>query len=97
MASCKRLWCKLPTEYLYCCSFSDFWKSYNGIPEITHQKVGKESGETCHIERLNNTIRQRFSRMVRKSLSFSKKEFMLNLHFKLWTWHNNLFVAPRIV
>ncbi len=65
-------------------------------PPTTHQKVGKESGETCHIERLNNTIRQRFSRMVRKTLSFSKKEYMLNLHFKLWAWHYNLFVAPLI-
>jgi IS1 family transposase len=49
----------------------------------THQKVGKETGLTNHIERLNNTIRQRFSRLVGKSLSFSKKEYMLNLHFKL--------------
>ena len=96
MESCKRLWRKLPTEYLYCFSYSDFWKAYNCAPEITHQKVGKESGETCHIERLNNTIRQRFSRMVRKTLSFSKKEYMLNLHFKLWAWHYNLFVAPLV-
>ena len=29
-------------------------------------------GETNHIERLNNTLRQRISRLVRKSLSFSK-------------------------
>jgi hypothetical protein len=35
--------------------------------------------------------------MVRKPLSFSKKGYMLNLHFKLWAWHYNLFVAPRIV
>jgi insertion element IS1 protein InsB len=35
--------------------------------------VGKESGKTSYIERLNNTLRQRISRLVRKSLSFSKK------------------------
>jgi IS1 family transposase len=96
MESCKRLWRKLPTEYLYCFSFSDLWASNNCLPEMTHEKVGKESGETCHIERLNNTIRQRFSRMVRKALSFSKKEYMLNLHFKLFAWHYNLFVAPLV-
>jgi len=40
-------------------------------------KVGKETGLTNHIERLNNTFRQRVSRLVRESLSFSKK---LNNH-----------------
>ena len=38
-----------------------------------HQPVGKESGLTSYIERLNNTLRQRISRLVRKTLSFSKK------------------------
>nr|CAO90310.1 unnamed protein product [Microcystis aeruginosa PCC 7806] len=35
--------------------------------------VGKETGQTNPIERLNNTFRQRISRLVRESLSFSKK------------------------
>jgi len=39
--------------------------------------VGKEIGLNNHIERLNNTFRQRVSRMVGESLSFSKK---LNNH-----------------
>lgn len=90
MESCKRLWRKLPYDYLKCNSFSDFWKSYNCIPSETHTKVGKETGLTNHVERLNNTIRQRFSRFVRKTLSFSKKEYMLNLHFKLWAYNYNL-------
>lgn len=33
----------------------------------------KETGQTNPIERLNNTFRQRISRLVRESLSFSKK------------------------
>ncbi len=74
MASCKRLWRKLPYDYQRCCSFSDFWRAYNALPSDTHQKVGKQTGETAHIERLNNTLRQRLSRLVRKALSFSKKE-----------------------
>jgi insertion element IS1 protein InsB len=76
--SCKRLWRKLPYSYLKCNSYSDFWSSYNCLPKDTHPVVGKETGETCHIERLNNTIRQRFSRLVRKTLSYSKREYMLN-------------------
>ena len=90
MESCKRLWRKLPYEFLKSNSFSDFWKFYNCLPNSTHTKVGKETGETAHIERLNNTIRQRFGRFVRKTLSFSKKEFMLNLHFKLWAYQYNI-------
>lgn len=60
------------------------------LPAETHQKAGKESGQTNHVERLNNILRQRMSRLVRKSLSFSKKEYMLNLHFKLFAFHYNL-------
>ena len=37
----------------------------------------KGRGETNHIERFNNTLRQRVSRLVRKTLSFSKKEINL--------------------
>jgi IS1 family transposase len=35
-------------------------------------------------------LRQRVSRFVRKTLAFSKKEYMLNLHFKLFAYHYNL-------
>ncbi|MEP0872528.1 IS1 family transposase, partial [Trichocoleus desertorum AS-A10] len=38
-----------------------------------HRAVGKETGLTSYIERFNNTLRQRISRLVRKTLSFSKK------------------------
>ena len=33
---------------------------------------GKETGKTSYVERFNNTLRQRVSRLVRKTLSFSK-------------------------
>ena len=38
-----------------------------------NKAVGKETGLTNYIERLNNTLRQRVSRLVRETLSFSKK------------------------
>ena len=38
-----------------------------------HQAVDKQSGKTSYIERFNNTLRQRCARLVRKTLSFSKK------------------------
>jgi IS1 family transposase len=54
---------------------------------------GKEMGQTNYIERLNNTLRQRISRLVRKTLSFSKREYMLNLHFKWFAFFYNQEIA----
>ncbi len=69
----------LPEVYQQCTfAYTDFWQAYKTvIPQDHHRAVGKETGLTNHIERLNNTFRQRVSRLVRSSLSFSKK---LNNH-----------------
>ena len=40
------------------------------IPSEQHCAVGKESGKMNHIERFNLTLRQRVSRLVRKTLSY---------------------------
>jgi len=58
-----------------CCSTpTDKWVSYQGVlPSKRHRITTKGSGETNHIERFNNTLRQRVSRLVRKTLAFSKK------------------------
>lgn len=73
--SARKLWASLPGVYRQCAvAYTDFWEAYQKvIPRTRHRAVGKESGQTNHIERLNNTFRQRISRLVRKSLSFSKK------------------------
>ena len=77
------LWDSLPAVYRQCAvayapkgysSSTDFWKAYNAIfPSKRHKASGKETGKTNHIERFNCTMRQRISRLVRKTLSFSKK------------------------
>ena len=74
-ASARALWGSLPGVYRQCAvSYSDFWESYTAVfPSTRHHAVGKETGQTSHIERLNGTLRQRISRLVRKTLSFSKK------------------------
>ena len=71
----KALWDSLPSVYRQCAvSYTDFWAAYGRIfPSKRHHAVGKETGQTNHIERLNNTFRQRISRLVRQTLSFSKK------------------------
>ena len=74
--SCRELWEVIPEKYKNLHSYSDFWDAYRKIfPVETHRSVGKESGETNHIERWNNTLRQRLGRYTRKTLSFSKSEF----------------------
>lgn len=73
--SAKKLWESLPPVYRQCAvCYTDFWTAYEEIlPNKRHKAVGKESGKTNHIERFNNTMRQRISRLVRETLSFSKK------------------------
>ena len=69
----KRLIRKIPIEYLKCQSYSDYWKSYAILKaKGNHKQVGKESGQTNHIERYWATLRARITRYVRKSLSFSR-------------------------
>jgi insertion element IS1 protein InsB len=69
------LWQSLPAVYRQCAvCYTDFWVSYPvALPSKRHQAVDKSSGLTSYIERFNNTLRQRVSRLVRKTLSFSKK------------------------
>jgi len=71
----KGLWESLPPVYRQCAvSYTDFWSSYETVlPSKRHRAVGKQSGQTNHIERFNCTLRQRVSRLVRKALSFTKK------------------------
>jgi len=71
----QKLWEALPPVYRQCAvCYTDFWSAYGEIfPSKRHKAVGKESGQTNHIERFNCTLRQRVSRLVRKTLSFSKK------------------------
>ena len=73
--SAQGLWDSLPPVYRQCAvSYTDFWEAYEVVfPACRHRAVGKESGQTNHIERFNCTLRQRISRLVRKTLSFSKK------------------------
>ena len=72
--SAKQLLASLPPVYRQCAvAYTDFWVSYETvIPRKRHRAVGKETGQTNHVVRLNNTLRQRISRLVRQSLSFSK-------------------------
>jgi len=83
-ATSSRLWESIPLPYRAGHCFTDFWAAYQAvIPEEQHSAVGRDSGETAHVERWNNTFRQRLSRFVRKTLSFSKSPIMHDTCLKL--------------
>ena len=73
-AGAEGLYAQLPAVFKGAAGFfSDYWAAYRPVfAEEDHFGVGKASGLTAYIERFNGTLRQRVSRLVRKSLSFSK-------------------------
>ncbi len=89
--TCRRLWEAIPAAYRSGHCFTDFWAAYQAvIPEEQHTAVGKETGETAHVERWNNTLRQRLARFVRKTLSFSKSLLMHEACLRLFLHRYNL-------
>lgn len=90
-ASCRQLWQRIPEAYKHCATYSDFWEAYRKVFDTNkHQSVGKESGQTAHVERWNNTLRQRLARFVRKTLSFSKSDTFHELVLKWFIHYYNL-------
>ena len=86
---------RIPTDYRSRATRSDFWLAYDEVfPWRTHRLCGKGAGETCHVERWNDTLRQRLGRFVRKTLSFSKCDRMHEVALRLFVHHYNLSLAP---
>jgi IS1 family transposase len=73
--SAHALWGKIPTEYQEQAIFyTDCYEVYKGvIPPAQHRAITKLARKTNHVEHFNCTLRQRVSRLVRATLSFSKK------------------------
>ena len=71
----KALWADVPLVYREHATFhTEQYAVYQGvIPAAQHRAITKHARKTNHIERFNNTLRQRVSRLVREALSFSKQ------------------------
>jgi insertion element IS1 protein InsB len=94
--TCRKLWREIPRRYKGALCYSDFWEAYRAvIPSEQHVAVGKDSGKTNHVERWNNTLRQRVGQFVRKTLSFSKREDMHEARTRLFVHRYNLDVLAR--
>ncbi|WP_166664712.1 IS1 family transposase [Candidatus Thiosymbion oneisti] len=95
--TCRILWNRIPPDYKKAVVFSDYWKAYQAvIPDEQHHPVGKETGETAHVERWNNTLRQHLARFVRKTLSFSKCLHMHEICLKLFLHRYNTELLPAV-
>jgi insertion element IS1 protein InsB len=71
----EQLWAQIPAVYQQQATFyTNCHEVYNRvIPPAQHKAITKKARKTNHVERFNNTLRQRLSRLVRETLSFSKK------------------------
>ena len=86
--SAKAFWKKIP-DVLKKCSFeTDDWDAYKSIIPSSKHKIGKDL--TYYIEGFNATVRARVSRLVRKTLSFSKKDEWHNKAILWFLWQLNL-------
>ncbi len=95
-ATCRKLWHAIPPAYRHGICYTDFWAAYQAvIPPKQHRPVGKETGETAHVERFNNTLRQRLARFVRKTLSFSKSRLMHEICLRLFIWRYNMNIRQK--
>ncbi len=91
-ASAVALWAKVPsvikTQALV---LTDCWDAYSlAIAPNQHIACQKQSGQVSLIERFNCTLRQRVSRLVRKSLSFSKSDWFHEQAVRYFIAHYNL-------
>ncbi len=89
--TCALLWKRVPKSYKKAVLYTDFWDAYQKVlPKEQHHAVGKGAGQTCHIERFNNILRQRLGRFVRRTLSFSKTDAMHENCLRLFLHDYNL-------
>jgi insertion element IS1 protein InsB len=96
--SAKRLWAGLPEVYrTQATCYTDQYEAYQGvIGAAQHKAITKKARKTNHIERFNNTLRQRVSRLVRDTLAFSKKLATHIGAIKYFICHYNLTTAAAL-
>ena len=94
----KELWAHIPTVYREQATFhTDQYEVYKGvIPAEQHRAMTKKARKTNHIERFKNTLLQRVSRLVRETLSFSKKLADHIGAIKYFICHDNLEKAGAL-
>jgi IS1 family transposase len=89
------LWQRIPAAYRCRLCYSDFWEAYAAVVPPEQHERSEKRGKTNHIERWNNTLRQRVGRLVRRTLSFSKSDLMHEVAVTLFIHHYNSTCSPN--
>ena len=89
-ATAQLLWTRIPPAYRQGPPCTDHLESYRNVLPAARHQAAYSKGPTDHIERFNNTLRQRLGRLVRKTLSFSKCLKMHELAIQLFLHRYNL-------
>jgi insertion element IS1 protein InsB len=94
-ATCRAMWPSFPPDdRKRALLYRDYWESSaNVCPAKRLRPVGKDSGETAHIERCKHPLRQRCATLVRKTLSFSKKRCEPERRIRLFSDHDKATVS----
>jgi IS1 family transposase len=97
--SAKQLWANSPAVYRERAIFyTDQYTAYRGvIPTAQHKAITKSARKTNRLERFNNTLRQRVSRLVRSTLAFSKSVENHIGAIRYFIGHYNLSKATLLV
>jgi insertion element IS1 protein InsB len=90
--SAKELWARIPLVSREQTRFhTDQYDAYTDVsPAKRHKAITKHARKTNRLERFNNTLRQRVSRLVRGTLPFSKKPVHHISASKYFICHYNL-------
>ena len=89
-ATARLLWSRVPSAYRQGPLHTDHLESYHNILPAAQHRAACSKGPTNHVERFNNTLRQRLGRLVRKTLPFSKNRPMHELVIQLFLHRYNL-------
>lgn len=56
---------------------------------IKHHIISKS--ETCFVESLNSSMRDKLARLKRKTKAYSKSQYMLEISLRLWSYCKDIF------
>jgi len=89
-ATAQQLWSRIPAAYRQGNLHTDHLESDRNVFPSKQHHATYQRGPTNHVERFNNTLRQRLARLVRKTLSFSKCPLMHESVIRLFLHRYNL-------
>lgn len=87
--TCRRLWRAIAAAYRTGLCFTDFWRVYQAVvPEDQHRAVGKDTGQTAHVERWNNTLTSARDKNIERTLENPGMTGLGGFHHSPFSYRN---------